>query len=305
MNDCIMIIGGAGFIGRNLCNCLSAFYEVVSVDLAKSDLINENVFQYQCELTDSINIKRILIEKKVSKIIHCVSSLIPTSNIDAYVNDLRQTYFGTLELLEYCSHSSIQFIFLSSGGVIYENSINKHKETDILKPLSFYGLSKLNIENLIRFYHEKNGLDFLILRPSNPYGFGQRTDGKQGLIATIIGKVLNNEPLEIWGDGKAIRDYIYIDDFVNIIALLIKKNIKNTEINVGSGIGSSVLDVIKIVENMTHFSISKKFRANASLDVKNNVLDISKLLSYINYDFTTLDEGIKLFYERIVINQDK
>ncbi len=63
------------------------------------------------------------------------------------------------------------------------------------------------IENNILFVHRTSGLNYLIIRPSNPYGPGQALNGKQGIIAVAIGKILNGESIEIWGDGSSVRDF--------------------------------------------------------------------------------------------------
>ena len=105
-----------------------------------------------------------------------------------------------------------------NGGTINGNhKINGvYIETDKLKPINYYGLSKLQLEELIKFECANKSLNYLILRPSNPFGRFQNIFGKQGLIPVVIGKVLNNEVIDIWGDGSIIRDYIPIEFLANI-----------------------------------------------------------------------------------------
>lgn len=102
------------------------------------------------------------------------------------------------------------------GSTIY--GVNKKEgfsESDNTEPISYYGQSKLILEESIMLEGRRQGLNYLILRPSNPYGMGQNTYGKQGLIAACIGHILNGEKITIWGDGSVIRDYIHINDLSN------------------------------------------------------------------------------------------
>ncbi len=111
--------------------------------------------------------------------------------------------------MDYCASNHIEFVFLSSGGTVYGVKGGVISENEPVAPISYYGLSKVQIEDLINFYHRRYNLNYLILRPSNPYGFGQNLYGKQGLIAVIIGKILSKESIVVFGDGTTIRDYIY------------------------------------------------------------------------------------------------
>lgn len=304
MNKNIMVLGGSGFLGTNICNKLIQEYNVFSVDYIKSERLNEKVEQYSCSLKQTDELTDILVKKRIKCVIHCVSSLIPKSDRMQFIKDVEDIYIGTVNLLEICSQNGIKVVFLSSGGTVYNNSIEKHKENDVLKPLSFYGISKLGLEELIQFYHTKYNLKYLILRPSNPYGIGQKTDGRQGLIATLLGKVLRNEVFRIWGDGSDIRDYIYIDDFTYIINSLLKKNVSNTIINIGSGDGVSILDVVRTTERIIGKNIELEYVKNSALPVKSNVLDISYLLSLIDYNPTNLEQGITLFYNNLKQNNN-
>lgn len=300
MKESVLILGGAGFIGSNLCNSLISDYDIISLDFQKSSRINQNVQQYEYSMKQIDEIEKLIISNNIRTIIHCISSVIPSSNVEQYLNDIKNIYMNTIRILEICVKYNVKFVFLSSGGVIYENSSRAHKETDNVLPLSFYAVSKLNMEQAILFYHNKFNLKYIILRPSNPYGFGQKMDGKQGVISTLIKKTINNETFEIWGDGNSVRDYIYIKDFAFIVLSLLKKNICNTIINIGSGIGTSVFELIEIIEKISSKKISIRKNIDADLPIKNNVLDISYLLSIIDFTPTKIEDGICSFYKELL-----
>ena len=201
--------------------------------------------------------------------------------------------------MEYCAKNSVKFVYFSSGGTIYgnRNDMKPFKETDEQKPISYYGWSKQMMENAILFKNRTERLKYLIVRPSNPYGHGQNLHGRQGLVAVAIGKLLDGKPVEVWGDGSSIRDYIYIDDLTTIIYQLIDKDVHNQAVNVGSGRGYSVNDVLaflKIISNVDYKIIYEDARP---MDVSNMVLDTTRMHNYVDIELTPMLEGMKKFYQ--------
>ena len=164
-----------------------------------------------------------------------------------------------------------------------------------MNPKSLYGKSKMMLEKLI----QESGIDYLILRPSNPFGGFQITNG-QGVIPILINKALNQEPFDIYVDKNSVRDYFYIDDFVDILDKLIEKDISREILNVGSGVATSLKDVIDWVEKYTEKNIIINEVEKDETAVKSIVLDISKLSNLIDHqNKVSLEEGIKLEIERI------
>ena len=145
---------------------------------------------------------------KIDTVVHLVSTIIPGSDFENYKREYQNVIFPTIEIMKFCAERKIKFVYFSSGGTIYGDTtdLRKFKETDPMLPISYYGWSKQMMENSIHYVHRTAGLEYLILRPSNPYGYGQNIYGKQGLVAVAIGKILSGEPIQIWGDGSNIRD---------------------------------------------------------------------------------------------------
>ena len=170
-------------------------------------------------------------------------------------------------------------------------------EKDPKEPISYYGLSKQMIENSLQFEHRTAGLQYLVIRPSNPYGHGQNLFGKQGLIAVSIGRILSGEPITVWGNGCAIRDYIYIDDLSEAFCLLLQKGVVNEIVNIGSGKGVSINEIISILKEVTEEEVKVEFVESRKADVSNMILNITKLKTYIpELKLTDLKEGIANFY---------
>ena len=212
--------------------------------------------------------------------------------------------FPSIELMEICAEKGILFVYFSSGGTIYgnRNDVLPFVETDPMSPISYYGWSKQMMENSILFIHRTKGLKYLILRPSNPYGHGQNLFGKQGLVAVAIGKILRGNPIEVWGDGSAVRDYIYIDDLANVFSHLLNKDVHNTTLNIGSGRGYSVNDVLAFLKIVSQKEFKIIYQNPRPVDVSTMVLNVERLSQYVDIKFTPFMEGIKQFYKESIID---
>lgn len=309
MNN-ILFIGGAGFIGSNL---IKSFIDKTNynifvleppyVNALRLSLFDDKISIIKGVISDFEYLKKYIEDNKINKIVHLASTLIPGSNFDDYKKELENIIFPSIELINLCAEKNIKFIYFSSGGTVYGNSQKeKFNEEDALHPISYYGLSKQIIENNILFNHRTKKLDFLIIRPSNPFGPGQSIYANQGLIAIAIGKILKNEPISIWGDGNSMRDYIYIDDLSNAFFELIDNNFSNEIINIGSGKGYSINDIILLLKNTVSENFIVNYENSRNVDVNKMILDISKLQSLIKFKITTMKAGIESFYSYIKSN---
>lgn len=302
----ILFIGGAGFIGSNLIKKMAYMDSNIHVCEPKGAnlqrLEDVNVTVFQCTLGNVNTISDIIKEKKIDVVVHLVSTLIPGSSYDDYKQEYNNIIFPSIELMEICVERGIRFVYFSSGGTIYgnRNDVLPFVEQDPMAPISYYGWSKQMMENSILFMHRTKGLKYLIIRPSNPYGHGQNLYGKQGLVAVAIGKIIKGEPIEVWGDGSAVRDYIYIDDLANVFSQLIEKDVNNITLNIGSGRGYSVNDVLAFLKIVSKKDFKIVYKNPRPVDVSNMVLDISNLRQCIDIEFTPFMEGIKRFYDESV-----
>lgn len=299
----LLFIGGAGFIGSNLIKALNKenynIY-VLEPECANTDRLETLKINMVKGSLGNFNLVRKIIENNgVEIVIHLVSTLIPGSSYEDYKEEYKSMIFPSIELMEFCATRNVKFVYFSSGGTIYgnRNDVLPFIENDPMAPISYYGWSKQMMENSILFIHRTKGLNYLIVRPSNPYGHGQNLYGKQGLVAVAIGKILKGEPVEVWGDGSAVRDYIYIDDLAKVFAQLIEKNVKNITLNIGSGRGYSVNDVLAFLKIVTQKDFKIQYQNPRPVDVSNMVLDLKNLKQYVDIEFTPFMEGIKMFYE--------
>lgn len=301
----ILFIGGAGFIGSHL---IHKFIQDTAYHIFVFEPIFANINRL-VECTDKITIIRgslndfdllkcTIEDHKIDTIVHLVSTLVPGSTYDDFKREFENVVFPTSRLMELCAEKEIKFIYFSSGGTVYGNSKSgeKFKESDNLSPISYYGLTKQIIENNILFENRRGNLNYLIIRPSNPFGIGQALHGNQGFIAVALGKILSGEPIEVWGDGSNVRDYLYVNDLADAFYKLTKTNVNNDTINIGSGFGYSVNDIINRLHHCIDIPFDVIYKDSRSVDVNSMVLDISKLKSLIEVQHTHLEEGIKVFY---------
>ena len=306
MKTNILFIGGAGFIGSNLIKALDKDKYVINVVEPENAFIDrldcQNVNLYRGSLDDINFIEDVILKQNIEIIIHLVSTLIPGSNYEDYKREYKNVIFPTIELMEICAKKRIRFVYFSSGGTVYgnRNDVLPFEETDPMTPISYYGWSKQMMENSILFMHRTVGLDYLIIRPSNPYGHGQNLYGKQGIVAVAIGKILKDEQIEVWGDGSAVRDYIYVDDLARIFVKLIEGNVHCTTLNIGSGRGYSVNDVLAFLKIVSGKELKIVYQNPRPVDVSNMVLDTKKLKGIVNYDIMPFMDGIRLFYDESI-----
>lgn len=272
-----LIIGGAGFIGGNLARALVAkgehprlfnrpSYRVSNIE----DIINE-VDLVHGDFMDDVALSKAL--DGVDTVFHLVSTTFPSMTTESSVYDVLSNFLPTIRLLEICLKKGVKkIIYASSGGTIYgEPQYNPIDEDHPLMPSSAYGQSKLTIENFLKFYARTTELDIDILRVSNPYGPGQNPFGIQGIIAVAMGCLMVKRPLSIFGQGNAVRDYIFIDDVVRALILSAEKRGSFTT-NISSGVGKSTLEIVDAVEKVTGQMIDKIFIPPREGDVLINVL---------------------------------
>lgn len=297
MNN-ILVLGAAGFIGSHLAEELQKEGNTVfSYDRCES--ANPSIKSIVGNYCTEENFKEILVENKINSIIHCISTSIPrddTSTLDTEVSD---NLLPTIRILEAMKEANLKKItFISSGGCIYGESNNSsHSENDSLHPINGYGLQKLLIERTLNFYASKYGLDCRIARLSNPYGYTVNKNKSQGIIPIFINNILNQTPITLF--GNTIRDYIYIDDAIDAIIRFHNYNGNHKILNIGSGEGILLSDLVSKIENITNKTFSQINKLPLrTCDVLENVLDTSTSIAELgNYINTPINDGIKALYE--------
>ena len=303
----ILILGADGFIGSNLTKKLLKLpgNKIVAFDLfkngkAKNLKSNKNLKLFTGNFLNRNDISKSV--RGVDYVFHFVSLTTPGSSMDDPLIDVETNVKGTIVLLDECVRAKIKrIIFASSGGAIYGNQYKKrYKEIDPVNPISPYAISKLTIEKYLQYYKTHYGLDYLILRYSNPYGPNQNIIGSQGIIPIFLNLIKQGNPINIFGDGHNFRDYIFIDDVVTITSNIFSKKLKFNIYNVGSGTKTSINDIADIMQGVTQKEVEKIHLPIRDVDVKSVVLDISRIKKEVGVKkFTSLTSGIKKTWDWI------
>lgn len=301
----ILILGGFGFLSSNLLKYIDSL-NFTEYQFILFDRYNEHPagLKFSCvkkvysgDFSNKKIIHQIFEENDIHQVFHFLNTTNPASSEDMRY-DIETNLIATIGLLEIMVSRNIKkIVFISSGGAIYSNSmVLLGKETEDVFPESSYGIVKLAIEKYIHLFCARSNMTYLILRLSNPFGLFHYST-KQGLINVALRKMLNNETFSVWGDGTNNKDYIFVEDFVDILMKLIKKNVSNEIINVGSGDTICINDILeKLKQFNTEFEwiyIEKKDFDNLTFN-----LCLSKLNSLLpGYKFTPIDVGIKKTFE--------
>jgi len=211
------------------------------------------------------------------------------------VPDIRENIVPQVAFIQSCiKHGVKSFTFLSSGGTVYGRTPTVPiAEDHATRPLNSYGMTKLVTEQYLQMLCRGTNMRFNILRVANPYGPGQLGIRGQGLIGTIIQKTAKREPIQIFGDGSSARDYIYIDDTVEAIVRAVNTGGTDDIINIGSGEGRSILDVMDALEHAMGIKIEKEYIDYRFTDTSVNILDISKSKEKLKWNpSTSFTDGI-------------
>ena len=299
--DKILVLGADGFIGSNLVRSLLKDGHVIrAFDLFKDGQsrnlqdIEDKIEIFAGNFLNNDDIKRAL--DNIDYIFHFISLTTPGSSMNDPLIDVDTNIRGTISLLDECVNAGVKrVIFASSGGAIYgDQGKESYNEYDNTNPVSPYAISKLTIEKYLEYYSLHRGLDYLILRYANPYGVGQNVVGSQGIIPIFLNLVKQNKKITIFGDGENVRDYIYIDDAIELTRLIFNKDTKYKIYNIGSGVGASINNVVDILETVVGKKIDVEMQSARDIDVRKIVLDIDRISNEVVYKKkTTLSEGIR------------
>lgn len=272
-----LVLGGTGFIGGRLTAALLEAGDEVSV-LSRSPAGTAAVPGARYAAADYLDAGAVRAALDgIEVAFHLVGTSLPANSNADPMADVRGNLLGTLGLLEACRDAGVRrVVFVSSGGTVYgEPRALPVPESHPTEPLCSYGITKLAIEKYLKLHERLHGLDYRVLRLANPYGPGQRTDRRQGVVTTFLRRAMQGEPLEIWGDGAVVRDFVFIADAVEALQRAAAHEGPERVFNIGSGSGLSLRDVVAAVEELLGRRLDVAYRPGRAWDVPANVLDIA------------------------------
>ncbi len=299
----ILLLGGFGFLGTNMLSYIATHqlpYDVIVFD--KFDHHPRNIHfdfvkkVYAGDFADEKLLETIFKREQIDYVIHSISTTV-ASNAQNPKYDILSNIIPTITILDMMVKYNVKdILFISSGGAIYGDSIQAHMENDDQFPKSPYGVHKLTIEKYLFLYASLYGIQPLVLRLSNPYGYYHYSN-TQGVINVAMRKAVANEVMQVYGTGEASKDYIWIEDFCEIAYKLIKRGVHTEILNVGAGEILSVNQILKAIKSIIP-TFTWEYNPPLQLDIQHVSLNTDKLRTYIGaYAFTPFSEGLQRLYE--------
>lgn len=297
----ILMLGAAGFIGTNLAIKLSEDVrnEITLVDKDINyfrplvELNLRNISYIQNDLTMNTEYEPLLTGQEV--VYHLISTTVPITSNQQIPQELIANVVVTSKILDSCVHVGVKkVVFISSGGTVYGKAANcPLNENTPTNPISSYGIQKVTIEKLLYLYQYMYGLDYRVIRLSNPYGPYQRPDGILGAVTTFTYKALKGEKIIVFGDGSVIRDFIYVDDAVDGILNIANGKSEHKIFNLGCGYGTSINKVLDTVEKVLGCKLNISYTEGRKVDVPVNFLDIERYeKTYGKFEPINLNQGV-------------
>jgi len=273
-----VIFGGGGFIGSTIADRLLKdghelrIFERPRVPPYREFIAGQQVEWITGDLSSAHDVSDAVIG--ADAVLHLVSTTLPKNSNDDPIYDVETNVIATLQLLNaMVTHDVRKIVFISSGGTVYGNPvylpIDEKHPTD---PLVSYGITKLIIEKYLRVFESMHGINAITLRVANPYGERQRIETAQGAVGVFLNNAIKDIPLAIWGDGSVTRDYIHVSDVAEAFVQALAYRGSKRVFNISSGIGTSLNELIAMLENVLGRSVNRDYFPGRLFDVPVSIL---------------------------------
>ena len=255
----ILVTGGAGFIGSTVADRFVALgHEVAVFDNLSSgfrEFVPPRAKLYLGDLADAAAVEAAVADFRPDVVDHHAAQIDVRKSVTDPVFDARVNILGTIGLLQACvAHGVKKLVYASTGGALYgEGRQLPAPEDHPVNPEAPYGASKHTVEHYLYIWKLLHGLDYMVLRYPNVYGPRQNPHGEAGVNAIFIGLMLAGQSPKIFGDGTAVRDYLYVDDVVEANALALERG-SGEMVNIGTGVGTSVNDIVRELKAIIGFA---------------------------------------------------
>jgi UDP-glucose 4-epimerase len=292
----VLLIGGNGFIGSHLVDELQmAGYRVRVLD-RQPELFRkprDGVEYLLGSFADLYTLREAVEGCEI--LVHLAHSTVPASSLVHPEQEVLDSVSSFVNMINCFKKGQIKkIVYFSSGGAVYGNPVSLPVEEESrLDPISPYGVAKLMIEKYLSMFSYLYGLQYIIVRPSNPYGPRQNYKGQQGVIPIFINKMLKDEEIRIWGDGSITKDYLYVRDLARAVVRLMEKGFDNATYNISSANGRSLSDLLAVLAAGCGRTPRIVYEPERAYDVKHVVLSNARMHRRIGWKpITSLENGI-------------
>ena len=279
------VIGGLGFIGRYASRCLAdCGRDVIAIGRRPEhhvEMLN-GVRYVSVDYNDRVPLRRLL--SGVNEVVDLAYATAPQTSFADPIFDVVSNLPASVGLFQEAVHAGVEkIVIVSTGGAVYGVADRLPiTEDHPTRPISPYGITKLAVENYAWMFHKLLELPVIVLRPSNAYGVGPRRFSGQGFISTAIRCIKAGRPVEVYGAGGVIRDYIHARDIASAVVAALDHGSFGIPYNVGTGVGRTHLDVLQQLRShasKANLEVRIGFLAPRKFDVPANYLDSTRLSS--------------------------
>ena len=251
----VIVTGGAGFIGSHIVDGLLAKghtpYIVDNLVSGSPRNLPSEVPLFEVDICDGPRLAGVFDEVRPDWVCHQAAQMSVSRSMREPLFDAENNVMGLLNVFDNAARVGVKrIVFASSGGVLYGEVAHPASEDSPKRPLSAYGISKWVGEQYLEFYARERKLQGVALRYSNVYGPRQNPHGEAGVVAIFCKTMLAGKAATINGDGRYIRDYVYVPDVAraNIAALETTLNTNFAAINIGTGVGVDVNEIAAMLQ---------------------------------------------------------
>lgn len=282
----VLVTGAAGFIGSHTCErLLRAGHDVTGIDdLSTGTLDNlsgplhsEGFRLAQLDIV-SAEAADLVRTTRPDVLVHLAAQMDVRKSVADPLADARVNVLGTVQVLTAAAQAgTTRIVFASSGGTVYgEPGASPVPEDAALSPLSPYGAAKVSGEAYVAAFGGLYGLSTCSLALANVYGPRQDPRGEAGVVAIFARALLSGRTTRIFGDGDAVRDYVYVDDVVGAIGLAVDGAGDGERINIGTGVGTSVRALHSLLAAAAGTEDQPLLAPPRAGELRHVVLDVSK-----------------------------
>ena len=306
----ILLTGGAGFVGSNLCEkllvnsdytigCIDNFNDNYDPSVKRKNINDFNTFKrftlYEGDILDKSFLHQVFASGSFDLVIHLAAMTGVRPSVEDPTTYFNVNVIGTLNILEVMKKNNIKNMIFASSSSLYGNNrkVPFSEQDNVDYPISPYAASKKACELLCYTYHHLYNFNINCLRFFTVYGPKQRPD----LAIYMFTKALfNDEPIYVFGDGFSFRDYTHIDDIVHGIINSIERLNGYNIYNLGESNTISILELIHFLEKYTEKTAKINFLPMQAGDVYQTYADIEKAKVQLGYSpKISLEHGLNQF----------
>jgi UDP-glucose 4-epimerase len=295
-----VVTGGAGFIGSHVVDRLiSLGYEVLVVDSLTTGSLSNVAHAARLEQRDVADpaLERLYAEWRAEVVVHCAAQVSVEASVLDPALDARSNVLGTIATIRAAVAGGCRrFVYVTTGGALYGTPrYLPCDEEHPIDPISPYGLSKWMGERYLSLL-APDSMPWVALRLANVYGPRQRSDGEGGVVSIFAERMKSGLPVEITGDGRQTRDFVYVADVVDAVVAATNAT-RPTTVNIGTERACSVLELYGALAAIAGYSKPPVFVPPRPGDIRDSRLAIGKALRELDWrPRTTLEAGLATTY---------